>query len=268
MKLVHAIILNIIFFSSIFPFQIPDRPIGRVNDFAYILSKDFVIKIENVLRNYEEKTGNQIVIIIVETLQGEDIESFSMKIAEKWKIGRKNIDNGVIILIALKERRVRIEVGYGLEHKLTDAISSDIIRNTLAPYFRNEEYEKGIELTLVRILQVLGDEKMAEKKGNKDLKGLVKIAIFIIIFFVIIFFIDIFRYFTSGIRRFSFFKWFILFSITFVIFKMLYYIALSSGGGGGYTIGSGGYRSGGSFGGGGFSGGGGSFGGGGASGSW
>ncbi len=250
-----------------YSFQIPDKPIGRVNDFANIFSKNFIYSMEEKLASYDEKTGNEIVIVTIPSLEGEDLESFSIKLAEKWKIGKKGRDNGVIILVALEDRKIRIEVGYGLEEKLTDAVASIIIRNYMASNFREGNFEKGVSIAVEKIMEVIseGEETFLKKEDNSNVKSFLYTLLILLAFLI---FIDLIRYFMYLFSykkgRYSFFEWVLIFSFTFFIFKMIF---LSSNGRRGYTGGSVGFWGGGASGGG-FSGGGGSFGGGGASGGW
>ncbi|MCX7820762.1 MAG: YgcG family protein [Brevinematales bacterium] len=257
---------GLLIFSVAFSFNIPQTPEGRVNDYTSTLSKNFIQKLEAKLEAFELKTQNQIVVVLIESLEGEDIESFSMKLAEKWKIGKKNMDNGVILTIAMKERKIRIEVGYGLEDKLTDAFSSDIIRNTIAPSFKEKNYEKGIEEGIDRIISIISPELNENIDNTTEIvkiKKIFKLTSIIIFTLFLIFIIDVLRYsFGTSKNFYHFLEWFLLFSITIIILKILFYALMY--GRGGYTVGSGGFRSGS----GGFSGGGGRFGGGGASGGW
>jgi len=260
------------FFNILYSFEIPDKPSGRVNDYANIFSQDFILSMENRLNNYDEKTGNEIVIVVIPSLDGENLESFSIKLAEKWKIGKKGKDNGVIILVAFEDRKIRIEVGYGLEDRLTDAISSIIIRNYIAPNFREGNYDKGILIAVDKIMSVLsdgGEEFLRENKDNLKTKNIIKFIYGLLIFFLFIILVDLIRYFAYLFSyqrgKYSFIEWLLIFSITFLILKLIFYSIFY--GRRGYTGGSGGFYGGG-FSGGGFSGGGGSFGGGGASGGW
>jgi uncharacterized protein len=194
---------------------------------------------------------------MIQSLEGESLEDVSHTIAEKNKIGRKGKDNGVLLFIAKSDRKIRIEVGYGLEGALTDAVSSQIIRKEIAPSFRNNNYYEGINKGTDAIISVTKGEYTTDKKDSNGISGLscLGIPIFVLLVFGIIFF----SIFMSIIRR------------IFGFGRKMY-----SGGkrGGWSNWGGGGFFGGGgsSFGGGGgfsgFSGGGGSFGGGGASGSW
>jgi uncharacterized protein len=117
---------------------------GRVVDHASMLSSAAAADIEQRLKAYEDSTGNQIAVLIIPSLEGGNIEDFSMHVAETWKLGKKGTDNGAILLIARDERTLRIEVGYGLEASLTDAVTSYIIREIITPRFKAGDYEGGV----------------------------------------------------------------------------------------------------------------------------
>lgn len=212
---------------------------GRVVDNAGYLSKAAQARISEQLAAHENATGNQVVVATVADLQGYPIEVFGYQLGRKWGIGEKDKDNGVILLVAKQERKVRIEVGYGLEGVLTDAISSNIIHSVILPAFKKGQFETGISEGVSAIIEALGGKytlhKHAQKAGGKK-------NVFLFILMIIIFWPMISMFFPFGMRssRYSRRGW----------------------GGGYYGGGSGG------FGGGGFGGGGGSFGGGGASGGW
>ncbi len=213
--------------------QIPKSPDGYVTDRAGLLSSSAKADLEALLRSFEEKTSNQVVVAIFPSLESESLEDFSIRLAETWKIGQKGRDNGVIFLIFPQDRQMRIEVGYGLEGVLTDAVSGQIIRQIVAPYFRKGDYEGGISAGVNAIFQATQGEFKAIP-GKDSANDFAKILILLMVLFFLHFWI---RMNAFGIR-----------------------------GGSGYYSG-GGFRSRG-FGGGGFSGGGGGFGGGGASGRW
>ncbi len=117
---------------------------GRVNDYAQMLTPQAVANIDASLAAFEQAESTQVVVLTIPSLAGETLEEFSIKLAEAWKIGHKGLDNGVIVLIAKQERKIRIEVGRGLEGKLTDLISGRIIRNEMAPRFKQGDTEGGI----------------------------------------------------------------------------------------------------------------------------
>lgn len=142
-KILFIIIIFSFTFFYIFSLEVPYLS-GRVNDYANILDDETIALLENKLRDYEKVTTNQVVLLIINSLEGESLEGFSMKTAEKWKLGTKDKDNGVLLLIALDDRKLRIEVGYGLEETLTDVKCGQIIRNKITPYFKTNNYKEGI----------------------------------------------------------------------------------------------------------------------------
>jgi uncharacterized protein len=117
---------------------------GRVVDDAEILSPEARERITELSRQHQERTGNQLAVLTVTTLESESIEDYAVQVFENWKLGQQGKDNGVLLVIAPQERRVRIEVGYGLEGTLPDAIASRIIRNSITPQFKNGNYDAGV----------------------------------------------------------------------------------------------------------------------------
>lgn len=117
---------------------------GRVNDHAHMLSPASVHQLEAVLADLEATDGTQIVVVTIESLEGDSLESFAIRMAESWGIGQKGHDNGAVLLIVQRERKIRIEVGYGLEGSLTDLISGRIIRNVIAPQFKMGRFDQGV----------------------------------------------------------------------------------------------------------------------------
>lgn len=130
------------------PSQVPalDVPAltARVNDYAAILSPSTVQQLENALKTFEADQSTQIVVLTIPSLEGEVLEEYSIRVAEQWKIGHKGLDNGAILLIARNERKLRIEVGYGLEGSLTDLISGRIIREVIVPRFKESNFDQGV----------------------------------------------------------------------------------------------------------------------------
>lgn len=239
MRIRTMLILLILGASMLLPLEAPPLK-ARINDRANILSSAEESRLEKLLEEAESKTTSQFALLTLPGLQGESLEDYSIRVADKWKIGQKGLDNGVIVIIAMAERKIRIEVGYGLESILTDAKCGYIIRNQIVAAFREKEFFKGIHKAFTTITGIVNKEfdispeelaryKKSQKKGKG---GMIPFGFFILLIFI---FMNIFR----GGR--------------------------GSGRGGSIFWGGG---SGGGFGGGGFSGGGGSFGGGGASGGW
>ncbi|HJU23577.1 MAG TPA: YgcG family protein [Casimicrobiaceae bacterium] len=130
--------------------------IARVTDETNTLSASERQALETKLADWEQRSGNQLVVLIVPSTKPEPIESYSIRVAEAWKIGRKGQDNGAIFLIAKNDRKMRIEVGYGLEGVLTDVTSHRIIDETVAPLFRQNKFAEGINAGVDRIIQVVG----------------------------------------------------------------------------------------------------------------
>ena len=116
---------------------------GYVNDFADVLSPQYEQQLETKLREYEEKTTNEIAVVTVKNLNGESVEEYTINLAEQWKVGKAKEDNGVIFLTAIDDRKTRIEVGYGNEEKLTD-IEAGRILDGVTPYYKEGKYEAGL----------------------------------------------------------------------------------------------------------------------------
>ncbi len=129
----------------------PQRPAGRVTDLVGVLSFEQRRAIEERLAAFERETTHQVAVLLIPSLGGEPIESFSHQVATTWKLGRAGVDNGVLLLIDVRDRKVRIEVGYGLEPSLPDGLAGAIIREIIAPRFRQGDYSGGISDALERI---------------------------------------------------------------------------------------------------------------------
>ena len=239
------------------PLDNPRQLKNYVVDETGTLTGSQITLLSEKLKNFEAQTSNQIVVYIIPSLEGDAIEDVSMRIAEKNKIGKKDKDNGVLLLIAKNDRKLRIEVGYGLEGVLTDAVSSGIIRNEITPSFRNGNFFEGIQKGVDAIIAVTKGEYTAEKSaGRKDGGICMGVPFFVILIFGIIFVFI----FTSIIRS-MFGRGRSLYGSRKGWSSVPWIISSGSGRRSGSSWGSsGGF--------GGFSGGGGSFGGGGASGSW
>ena len=269
LKMLLAVVLLV--FANFAHAQSTDKPAialtDRVVDAAGVLSFAQQQELIAKLSAYEKESSDQIVVATVPSLNGMDIETYANRLYRAWGIGQKTENNGILLLVAPNERKVRIEVGYGLEGTVTDALSAIIIQNAIIPEFRNGEYGAGVTKGVDDILQVLrgeGAELQARAKRNqKEAANQTDwVEIIFLIFWISIFFggfgftllAPVFGR-KIGPGR---YEWL---GVT---------IALGGGGGGGRSSGGGfgGGFGGGSSGGGGFSGGGGSSGGGGASGSW
>jgi uncharacterized protein len=127
-----------------------------------VLKQETIDLLEKQLTQYEDSTSNQIAILIISSLEGESIEDYSIRVAEKWELGQKEKDNGVLLLIAVDDHLMRIEVGEGLEGVLTDALSSRIIRNEMAPAFRRGDFDGGVTAAVNGMISAIGGEYTAE----------------------------------------------------------------------------------------------------------
>jgi len=227
---------------------------GRVVDQANIIQPDTRAAIEQKSADLEEKSGIQLVVATVSSLEGQEIEPYANELFRKWALGEKQKNNGVLLLVAPNERRVRIEVGYGLEGTLTDALSKVIISNAMTPRFKAGNFSEGISRGVDDIITVLTTDASEWQKRPSlrlDYQQPVDSTSWIIFAAVLVFFVLLVVSPT--------FRWF---------FFNVVLSALASSGSSGSSYSGGGYSGGGYSGGGGFSGGGGSSGGGGASGSW
>ena len=255
---------------------------GRVNDYAGILAPATARQLEEVLQNFETAESTQIVLLTVPSLEGASLEDFSLRVVEAWKPGQKKLDNGALLLIAKNDRKLRIEVGYGLEGKLTDLVSGRIIRDIITPRFKEGNFDQGVIDGIAAMMATVKGEFAAVDKIPQQNKGVDPGAI--IIFLVVLF---------SVLGRMLSRAPFLAAGVGAVLIPVLGALALGLGilwllalallgfiggllaarmsgvtGSSGYWGGTGGFGGGSSGGFGGFSGGGGSFGGGGASGGW
>lgn len=234
-----AILLAIFALAGCAKTNIPD-PQGYVNDFAGMMRADAAKSLDVTLSQYAKQTTNEIAVVTVKTIGNESIEDFSMALAEKWKVGKKGKDNGVIILVAKEEKKIRIEVGYGLEPVLTDAKAKFIIDREMSSRFKNSDFTGGIQAGTNAVIQTISGTYSPETSGSSQTSSDANWPVWLIILLIVI----------------------VLFVIVFVIMALVdgegeggFWISGGSGGGGGGDGGGGGF-------------GGGSFGGGGASGGW
>jgi uncharacterized protein len=133
---------------------------ARVTDLTGTLSGEAVTRIEAKLANLEAKKGSQIAVLMLPTTQPEDIEQFGIRVEDAWKLGRKGVDDGAYLIVAKNDRRVRIEVGYGLEGALPDAIANRIITETITPHFKLGDYDGGVEAGVDQMISVVNGEPL------------------------------------------------------------------------------------------------------------
>ncbi|MEL5720379.1 MAG: TPM domain-containing protein [Treponemataceae bacterium] len=238
-KIILSFFLLILITGFAYALDVPNLAGSPLHDKAEVLSQTEFQTLKSSLMEIDSRKNFQQAILIVKSLEGSDIESYAIEVFEKWKLGKVGKDNGVLIVVAINDKRMRIEVGYGLEGILTDAMAGAIIRNIIAPNFQKNKYFEGLQKATDAIKNIVeGDGSVVKEQlqvsNDRDeiLSDIISIVIIIIIFLII------------SSKKTGF---------------------ISSGGGSyGGGFGGGGFSSGG----GGFSGGGGSSGGGGASGGW
>ena len=139
---------------------------GKVIDEAGILSDETKILLQEKLTEHEKQTSNQVVVLTIPSLEGEILEEYSLKVASTWKLGQKTKDNGVLLLIAKTDRKLRIEVGYGLEQSLTDSICNQIIRNDITPLFKKNDYSGGVQKGIDSILNAIEGSYKSEPNSE------------------------------------------------------------------------------------------------------
>jgi uncharacterized protein len=158
---------------------------AQVTDATATLTDSQRAELEQVIQEFEAKKGSQISVLLVRTTQPETIEQYSMRVVEQWKIGRKGIDDGVLLIVAKDDRAVRIEVGYGLEGVLTDATSDRIINETILPRFRQGDFYGGISAGVGSITQVIDGEALPAPQSRRTSGGGSPIASYLPILFVL-----------------------------------------------------------------------------------
>jgi uncharacterized protein len=144
---------------------------SRVTDLTGTLTRSDESTIEKRLRAFEEKHGSQIAVLVVPTTEPETIEQYSMRVAESWKLGRKGIDDGALLLVAMKDRAIRIEVGYGLEGVLNDATCKRIVAEIITPEFRRGDFRAGIEAGVERMMRVIEGEALPPPRHGEGHGG-------------------------------------------------------------------------------------------------
>lgn len=274
---------------------------SRVTDQTGTLSADEIAMLEQTLRAFETRKGSQIAVLIVPTTVPETIEQFGIRVAEQWKLGRKGVDDGAILIVAKDDRAVRIEVGYGLEGALNDATCERIISEVIVPRFRQGDFYGGISAGVDRMIGVVNGEPLPPPSPQARWEGRGSVLQFAPFLFIVALIVG--TVLRSALGRFpgavvtggalAFLAWLIagVLATTLLVGILGFLFTLLGGGmmgplatggrrggfggglGGGFGGGFGGFGGfggwgGGGGGGGGFSGGGGGFGGGGASGRW
>jgi uncharacterized protein len=261
--------------------QVPvPPPGGRVTDQTATLTDEQKSALEQTLRSFEARKGSQVAVLIVPSTAPETIEQYALRVAEQWKPGRKNVDDGALLVVAKDDRTLRIEVGYGLEGALTDAASKRIISEIIVPRFRQGDFYGGITAGVDRILRVIDGEPLPKPEGRRPggTRGIGAILPVMMILALVVGGVlhTVLGRFPGALvtaGAVSVVAWMLAgaISVALIAGVIAFLFTLLGGGMGGRGLGGGGFGGGfggGGFGGGGFSGGGGGFGGGGASGRW
>lgn len=253
----------------------------RVTDLTGTLAPDTVSRLESTLAQFEQGKGSQIAVLLISTTQPEDIAQYGIRVAEQWKVGREKVDDGVILIVARDDRKVRIEVGYGLEGVIPDAVAKRIIEEDIVPRFKQGDFSGGVEAGVTRMMRLIEGEPLPPPQAAQPMQGFSLDNLILPFMFGIAagaFLGAIlgkgFGGFLAGLGA-GAWVWSTM-GIALLAGGMFFFIwlivmSMGRGGGGHWTSGGGGWGGGGgSWGGGGGSwgGGGGGFGGGGASGSW
>jgi uncharacterized protein len=163
---------------------IPPTPTAApILDQAKVLDETTESRIAGKIIDYQKQTGNQIAVLTIPSLEGEDIAAYANRVARQWGVGDKKVNNGVLILAAINDRKVRIEVGRGLEPMLTDVQSNLVIRQEITPYYKQGDYNRGTENGVNALIRVIGGEKLSEPKSNQpnNYESLVPLLYFIFI---------------------------------------------------------------------------------------
>jgi len=291
-RLVRVLVLLLVAVAAWADVAVPPLK-GRVTDLTGTLKPEQVSSLEQLLRSFEARKGSQIAVLIVPTTAPETVEQYALRVGEQWKIGRKKVDDGAILVVAKDDRALRIEVGYGLEGALNDATASRIIREVIVPRFREGDFFGGISAGVDRMIRVIDGEPLPApaKAAPPAAEGVLQILPVLLILAVVAGAIlrrmlgrfvgsaatggvvGALAWLLAGTLAIALLAGIVAFFFTLVSgvggSGRRYYGGFPGGGWGGGGWGGGGWGGGGfGGGGGGFSGGGGSFGGGGASGRW
>jgi uncharacterized protein len=255
-------------------------PVARVTDQTSTLDAQQRTALDGKLAAFEKAKGSQIAVLIVPTTEPETIEQYSIRVTDAWKLGRKGVDDGILILVARNDRTIRIEVGYGLEGAVPDAIANRIVDETIVPRFKAGDYYGGLDAGITQLIGVIDGEALPPPPRASAAHGGDRVGAVMPLLFFALFGAQFLRRVlgsglgsvAAGVAVFAI-AWLVsgvllialFFGVVALLLTLLGIVPLGGFGGG---FGGGGWRGGGFGGGGGFSGGGGGFGGGGASGRW
>lgn len=170
MRLLRTLVLVVLFIPTVaWAYTNPGSPRGYVSDFANILTEQQRQQLEQKLTSFAQTSSNQVAVVLIPSLDGDTVENFAVKLFADWQIGQTKLDNGVLLLVAIQEHQMRIEVGYGLEGALTDAQSGRIIRDILTPAFRANDFYGGIDRGTDAIIAATRGEYQAISSSDQSL---------------------------------------------------------------------------------------------------
>ncbi|MDQ5969424.1 MAG: uncharacterized protein QG579_581, partial [Patescibacteria group bacterium] len=151
-------------------FAVPEKPNTYVNDYAKILTAEEVSALETKIQSFESNTTNEIAVVTISTLDGDTVENVAQQIFTEWGIGKKDKNNGVLLLVAVEDRKTRIHTGYGVEGDLTDIGTSYIQRDVMTPAFRNGDYYGGINGAVDKMIEALGGNNIVPENYSETPK--------------------------------------------------------------------------------------------------
>ena len=167
-------------------FPEPMRPARAVNDFAGLLSPEEQARLEQKLRNYNDSTSSALVIVTVNSLEGMNVAQYTTELAHRWGVGRQDVDNGLVILVAEEEKQINISTGYGLEGAVPDALAKRIIEQEMKPRFRQGNFYGGLDAATDTIMKLASGEYTAEDVGGgEEVEGSPWLALLLVLFLII-----------------------------------------------------------------------------------
>jgi uncharacterized protein len=170
-----SVVLAVLFLSTVIGAQQYPKPRGWVNDFAQVVSPEYESKLTSLITEVKTKTGAEIAIVTIPTTKPESIEGYAVELFERWGVGKKGEDNGVLVVAAIEDRKLRIEVGYGLEGVLPDGLCGQIIRDVLTPNFRQGNFGKGLFIAGTVIASRIAKESNVQITGTESVPGIAQI---------------------------------------------------------------------------------------------
>lgn len=187
-KCLFALFLLCSPFLSLEAQNFPKKPSGYINDFAGVLSGNDIRILNSKLQTYRDTTSNVIAVAFIKSLEGYSIDEYATSMFNEWKMWEGDRYNGVLLLISLNDRKMRFEVGYGLEGALTDGLAGTIIRDILQPNFRNQQFARGIDDATTAVMKIVAGEyqPVAKKKQNSSSSSDLYVLIFVILITIII----------------------------------------------------------------------------------